>query len=95
VEVRSGAAPAEGFWGPASPATLQRFPLDTIKMDGSFIRDITGSDHETGPADAIIAMNCRVVILNRPLPADQFTQLLLAQATEITYTGKNPVLRPM
>jgi hypothetical protein len=32
---------------------------------------------------------------NRPLPADQFTQLLLAQATEITYTGKSLVLRTM
>lgn len=32
---------------------------------------------------------------NRPLPADQFTQLLLAQANEITYTGKSLVLRTM
>jgi len=29
---------------------------------------------------------------NRPLPADQFTQLLLAQANEFTYTGKGLVL---
>jgi EAL domain-containing protein (putative c-di-GMP-specific phosphodiesterase class I) len=32
---------------------------------------------------------------NRPLPADQFTQWLLAQATEITSTDKSLVLRTM
>jgi EAL domain-containing protein (putative c-di-GMP-specific phosphodiesterase class I) len=29
----------------------------------------------------------------RPLPADQFTQLLLAQATDVTYTGKSLMLK--
>jgi EAL domain-containing protein (putative c-di-GMP-specific phosphodiesterase class I) len=29
----------------------------------------------------------------KPLPADQFTQLLLAQATGITYTGKSLTLK--
>jgi diguanylate cyclase (GGDEF)-like protein len=37
-------------------ATLQRFPLDTVKIDRSLIRDITGPAHETGLANAIIAI---------------------------------------
>jgi EAL domain-containing protein (putative c-di-GMP-specific phosphodiesterase class I) len=106
--------------GYSSLATLQRFPLDTIKIDRSFIRDITGAADETGLADAIIAMGKSLSLtvvaqgvetreqaeflrthacdelqgfyFNRPLPADQFTQLLLTQANEITYTGKGLVL---
>ena len=31
--------------------------------------------------------------VERPLPADQFTQLLLAQATNITHTGKSLMLK--
>jgi diguanylate cyclase (GGDEF)-like protein len=42
--------------GYTSLATLQRFPLDTIKIDRSFIRDIVGSAEDTGLTDAIIAM---------------------------------------
>ena len=42
--------------GYTSLATLQRFPLDTIKIDRSLIRDIAGSTEDTGLADAIIAM---------------------------------------
>jgi len=37
-------------------ATLQKFPLDTIKIDRSLIRDITGPADETGLANAIIAI---------------------------------------
>jgi diguanylate cyclase (GGDEF)-like protein len=36
--------------------TLQKFPLDTIKIDRSLIRDITGPADETGLANAIIAI---------------------------------------
>ena len=42
--------------GYSSLATLQRFPLDTIKIDRSLIRDITGPADETGLANAIIAI---------------------------------------
>jgi len=35
---------------------LHRFPLDTIKIDRSFMRDFTGAAEDTGLADAIIAM---------------------------------------
>jgi diguanylate cyclase (GGDEF)-like protein len=37
-------------------ATLQRFPLDTIKIDRSLIQDIAASDEHSRLADAIIAM---------------------------------------
>jgi diguanylate cyclase (GGDEF)-like protein len=42
--------------GYSSLATLQRFPLDTIKIDRSFIRDIVGDADDKGLAHAIIAM---------------------------------------
>ena len=35
---------------------MQRFPLDTVKIDRSLIKDITGPAHETGLANAIIAI---------------------------------------
>ena len=46
--------------GYSSVATLQRFPLDTVKIDRSFIRDITGAAEATGLADAIIAIGKRL-----------------------------------
>ena len=42
--------------GYSSLALLQRFPLDTIKIDRSFIRDLAGTNDDAGLADAIIAM---------------------------------------
>jgi EAL domain-containing protein (putative c-di-GMP-specific phosphodiesterase class I) len=42
--------------GYSSLATLQRFPLDTIKIDRSFIREIAGDSEEKSLAYAIIAM---------------------------------------
>jgi EAL domain-containing protein (putative c-di-GMP-specific phosphodiesterase class I) len=106
--------------GYSSLALLQRFPLDTIKIDRSFVRDIVGTAQDTGLADAIIAMGKSLSLtvvaqgvetkeqadhlrlhacdelqgfyFKRPLPVDEFTQLLRDQATEITYIGKRPGL---
>jgi diguanylate cyclase (GGDEF)-like protein len=102
--------------GYSSLAMLQRFPLDTIKIDRSLMRDIVGTAEDTGLADAIIAMGKSLSLtvvaqgvetreqaehlrlhacdelqgfyFKRPLPVDEFTQLLRDQATEITYIGK-------
>jgi diguanylate cyclase (GGDEF)-like protein len=102
--------------GYTSLAMLQRFPLDTIKIDRSLMRDIVNTTEDTGLADAIIAMGKSLSLtvvaqgvetkeqaehlrlhacdelqgfyFKRPLPVDEFTQLLRAQATEITYIGK-------
>jgi diguanylate cyclase (GGDEF)-like protein/PAS domain S-box-containing protein len=109
--------------GYTSLATLQRFPLDTIKIGRSCIRDITSATQDTGLADAIIAMGKSLSLtvvaqcvetreqaeflnkhacdelqgfyFKRPLPADQFTKLLLAQATDITYAGERLALKAM
>jgi diguanylate cyclase (GGDEF)-like protein len=102
--------------GYSSLAMLQRFPLDTIKIDRSLMRDFLGTQDDTGLADAIIAMGKSLSLtvvaqgvetkeqadhlrahacdelqgfyFKRPLPVDEFTQLLRDQATEITYIGK-------
>ncbi len=42
--------------GYSSLAMLQRFPLDTIKIDRSLMRDIDGTTQDSALADAIIAL---------------------------------------
>jgi diguanylate cyclase (GGDEF)-like protein len=42
--------------GYSSLATLQRFPLDTVKIDRLFVGGLVGASEDTGLADAIIAM---------------------------------------
>ncbi|MEO6079140.1 MAG: EAL domain-containing protein [Steroidobacteraceae bacterium] len=42
--------------GYSSLANLQRFPLDTIKIDRSLVRDLAANSDNRGLADAIIAM---------------------------------------
>jgi diguanylate cyclase (GGDEF)-like protein len=102
--------------GYSSLATLQRFPLDTIKIDRSFVRDLASDAENTGLADAIIAMGKSLSLtvvaqgvetreqadflrkhacdelqgfyFKRPLPAEEFTQLLRDQSTEVTYSGR-------
>ena len=101
--------------GYSSLATLQRFPLDTVKIDRSFIGDLVGPSEDSGLADAIIAMgkslSMTVIVqgvetkeqadflrahacdelqgfyFNRPVPANQFAQLMRAQSANITYVG--------
>jgi diguanylate cyclase (GGDEF)-like protein len=42
--------------GYSSLSTLKQFPLDTIKIDGSFIRDVASNAQDKGLTTAIIAM---------------------------------------
>jgi EAL domain-containing protein (putative c-di-GMP-specific phosphodiesterase class I) len=107
--------------GYSSLATLHRFPLDTIKIDRSFVRDIAGGVDDTGLADAIIAMGKSLSMtvvaqgvetkaqadflrihacdelqgfyFNKPMPAKDFTQLLVEQVLETTYNDKRPILK--
>jgi len=107
--------------GYSSLTTLQQFPLDTIKIDRSFIRDITSVVAASNLTDAVIAMGRSLSLtvvaqgvetrdqaeflrkhacdelqgfyFNKPLPADQFGQLLQAQAAGITYVGERPALQ--
>ena len=99
--------------GYSSLTTLQRFPLDTVKIDRSFIRGLGSDVEHTDLADAVIAMGKSLSLtvvaqgvetgeqadllrthacdeiqgfyFSRPLPAEQFVQLLLSP--ESTYIG--------
>lgn len=42
--------------GYSSLAQIKRFPIDTLKVDGSFIRDIPGNTEDRAITEAIIAM---------------------------------------
>jgi EAL domain-containing protein (putative c-di-GMP-specific phosphodiesterase class I) len=101
--------------GYSSLATLQRFPLDTIKIDRSYIRDIATRGDDGNLTEAIIAMGKSLSVtvvaqgvetkeqadflrqhacdefqgfyFNRPMSADQFTELLQAQDAGVTLAG--------
>jgi EAL domain-containing protein (putative c-di-GMP-specific phosphodiesterase class I) len=96
--------------GYSSLQTLQRFPLDTVKIDRSFIRSIAADPDNCGLADAVITMGRNLSLtvvaqgvetseqaefmrahacdelqgfyLNRPLPPEECTALLLTAANE-------------
>lgn len=106
--------------GYSSLTTLQRFPLDMIKIDRAFISDITSFDSTSTLTDAVIAMGRSLSLtvvaqgvetrdqaeflrqhacdelqgfyFNKPLPAEQFGQLLFAQAAGATYVGERAAL---
>lgn len=101
--------------GYSSLTMLQRFPLDTIKIDRSFIRTIAADPDNWGLADAVITMgkNLSLTVVaqgvetgeqaeflrahacdelqgfyfSRPLPPEEFAQLLLAPANPVDYFG--------
>jgi EAL domain-containing protein (putative c-di-GMP-specific phosphodiesterase class I) len=94
--------------GYSSLSYLRRFSLDALKIDQSFVRDITVNADDAAITSAIIAMakslkldvvaegvqtgaqaamlrklGCQIMqgyLFSRPVPADQFTQLLREQA---------------
>jgi EAL domain-containing protein (putative c-di-GMP-specific phosphodiesterase class I) len=106
--------------GFSSLSTLQRFPLDTIKIDRSYIRDIATRDDDSNLTEAIIAMGKSLSLtvvaqgvetkeqadflrehacdefqgfyFNKPVSAEQFTELLQAQSAGPTYIGSRAAL---
>jgi len=98
--------------GYSSLATLQRFPLNTIKIDRSLVAGICAGAENMEFAESVIAMGKSLSLtvvaqgvetraqadflrehacdelqgfyLNRPLPADEFSVLLLAGAVKST-----------
>jgi diguanylate cyclase (GGDEF)-like protein len=93
--------------GYSSRASLKQFPLDTIKIDRSFIHDLASIAEDKALTEAIISMGRTLSLtvvaqgvetkeqvdflrqnacdefqgfyLNKPLPADQIAELILAQ----------------
>jgi EAL domain-containing protein (putative c-di-GMP-specific phosphodiesterase class I) len=90
--------------GHSSLSYLKRFPIDAVKIDQSFIRDLTTNPDDAAIAGAVVAMahslklkvvaegvetleqleflrsiNCDEMqgyFVSRPVPGDEFTQLL-------------------
>jgi diguanylate cyclase (GGDEF)-like protein len=106
--------------GYSSLSTLQRFPLDTIKIDRSFIRDVASIRDDTSLTAAIISMGKSLSLtvvaqgvetkeqadylrarscdefqgfyFNKPVSAQEFTELLQAQLVDTTYVGSRAAL---
>ena len=70
--------------GYSSLATLQRFPLVTIKIDRSLIRDVVASNEDMGLADAIIAMgkSLAVTVVAQGVETKEQAQFLRAHACD-------------
>lgn len=64
--------------GYSSLAYLKRFPLNTLKIDRSFIKDITTNDEDREITRAIIAMgqNLRLTVLAEGVESDEQLQVL-------------------
>jgi EAL domain-containing protein (putative c-di-GMP-specific phosphodiesterase class I) len=99
--------------GYSSLSTLQRFPLDTIKIDRSLVAGMCAGAENTEFAESVIAMGKNLSLtvvaqgvetrvqadflrahacdelqgfyLNRPMPPDEFTKLLLANEAESNF----------
>jgi len=70
--------------GYTSLATLQRFPLDTIKIDRSFIHGIASDPENTGLADAVIAMgkNLSLTVVAQGVETGEQAEFLRAHACD-------------
>ena len=101
--------------GYSSLAALKQFPLNTVKIDRSFIRDVASASEDKDMTKAIITMGRMLSLtvvaqgvetkeqaeylrenscdefqgfyLNKPVPADQMTELLRTQKREDTDTN--------
>jgi diguanylate cyclase (GGDEF)-like protein len=64
--------------------TLARFPLDTIKIDRSFIRSITADPENWGLADAVIAMgkNLSLTVVAQGVETGEQAEFLRAHACD-------------
>ena len=67
--------------GYSSLAYLRRFPIDSLKMDGSFIRDLPHSDADAAITQAIIAMarNLRLKVVAEGVENEQQANFLREQ----------------
>jgi len=70
--------------GYSSLASLQRFPLDSIKIDRSYIRDIATRGEESGMTKAIIEMgkSLRVTVVAQGVENEEQAEFLRAHACD-------------
>ncbi|MBF0529658.1 MAG: EAL domain-containing protein, partial [Deltaproteobacteria bacterium] len=70
--------------GYSSLHNLRRFPIDTLKMDSSFIRDMNGNDHDQDIVRAIIAFghNLRLRVLAEGVETEQQLSILVKEGCD-------------